>query len=124
MRLPLAIWLSPRTEPSTRRVGRWRLISPMGRLPAPTRSTGGRSLLWIPRCNMRASQAIFGPDTTFYGWHYPPFFLFVAAGLALLPYGLALAVWQIATFLLYLVSIRAILAATPISSDANGEQCC
>ena len=24
-------------------------------------------------------QAIFGPDTPFYGWHYPPFFLFVAA---------------------------------------------
>jgi len=58
-------------------------------------------------------QAIFGPDTPFYGWHYPPFFLFVAAGLALLPYGLALAVWQIATLLLYLVSIRSILATAP-----------
>jgi len=58
-------------------------------------------------------QAIFGPDTPFYGWHYPPFFLFVAAALALLPYGLALAVWQLATFLLYLASIRLILAAAP-----------
>jgi Glycosyltransferase family 87 len=74
-----------------------------------------------PALQYAREQAIFGPDTPFYGWHYPPFFLFVAAGLALLPYGLALAVWQIATFLLYLVSIRAILAATPISSDANGE---
>jgi glycosyl transferase family 87 len=82
-----------------------------------------------PALQYAREQAIFGPDTPFYGWHYPPFFLFVAAGLALLPYGLALAVWQIATFLLYLVSIRAILAvtpisglaATPISGGANGE---
>jgi alpha-1,2-mannosyltransferase len=63
-----------------------------------------------PALQHAREQAIFGPDTPFYGWHYPPFFLFVAAGLALLPYGLALAVWQIATFLLYLVSIRAVLA--------------
>ena len=26
-------------------------------------------------------QAIFGADTQFYGWHYPPYFLFVAAPL-------------------------------------------
>jgi len=74
-----------------------------------------------PALQYAREQAIFGPDTPFYGWHYPPFFLFVAAGLALLPYGLALAVWQIATFLLYLVSIRAILAAAPIGSGTNGD---
>jgi len=74
-----------------------------------------------PALQYAREQTIFGPDTPFYGWHYPPFFLFVAAGLALLPYGLALAVWQIATFLLYLVSIRTILAATPISGGTNGE---
>ena len=33
-------------------------------------------------------QQIFGEATPFYGWHYPPFFLFVAAALALMPYGL------------------------------------
>ena len=32
-------------------------------------------------------QEIFGAATPFYGWHYPPFFLFVAAALALMPYG-------------------------------------
>ena len=32
-------------------------------------------------------QQIFGAATPFYGWHYPPFFLFVAAALALMPYG-------------------------------------
>jgi len=66
-----------------------------------------------PALQYAREQAIFGADTPFYGWHYPPFFLFVAAALALLPYGLALAVWQLATFLLYLTSIRLILAATP-----------
>lgn len=54
-------------------------------------------------------REIFGENTPFYGWHYPPFFLFVAAALALLPYGLALAAWLSVTFLLYLVAIRAIL---------------
>src|SRR6202166_831249 len=39
-------------------------------------------------------QAIFGEATQIYGWHYPPYFLFVAAALAWMPYGLALTVWQ------------------------------
>ena len=77
-----------------------------------------------PALQYAREQAIFGPDTPFYGWHYPPFFLFVAAGLALLPYGLALALWQIATFLLYLVSIRAILAATPIGGSSTDSENC
>jgi alpha-1,2-mannosyltransferase len=54
-------------------------------------------------------QDIFGKATPFYGWHYPPFFLFVAAVLALLPYGLALALWQAVTLGLYLLTIRSIL---------------
>ena len=57
-------------------------------------------------------QAIFGKDTPFYGWHYPPFFLGLAALLALMPYGLALAVWQGVTLGLYLWAIRAILSLT------------
>ncbi|HVZ51201.1 MAG TPA: glycosyltransferase family 87 protein, partial [Pseudolabrys sp.] len=56
-------------------------------------------------------QAIFGKDTPFYGWHYPPFFLGLAALLALMPYALALLVWQGVTLVLYLLSIRAILAS-------------
>lgn len=56
-------------------------------------------------------QAIFGPATPFYGWHYPPYFLFVAAVLALMPYGLALFVWQAATLGLYLLVIRAIVSS-------------
>jgi alpha-1,2-mannosyltransferase len=57
-------------------------------------------------------RAIFGDNTPFYGWHYPPFFLFVAGVLALMPYALSLAVWQGVTLVLYLVSLRTILSAS------------
>ena len=53
----------------------------------------------IRACNTRASRQIFGEKTPFYGWHYPPFFLGVAAALATMPYQLALIVWQAATLL-------------------------
>jgi len=45
----------------------------------------------------------------YFGWHYPPTFLFVAAALSLLPYAAAYAVWVFATFPAYLVAIRAII---------------
>jgi Glycosyltransferase family 87 len=63
-----------------------------------------------PALHHARQREIFGANTPFYGWHYPPFFLFLAAALALLPYGLALAMWLSATFALYLIAIRAILA--------------
>jgi Glycosyltransferase family 87 len=71
-------------------------------------------------------QQIFGEATPFYGWHYPPFFLFVAAVLALMPYGIALAVWQTVTLCLYLLTIRAILGiparpASTIDRTFQGE---
>jgi alpha-1,2-mannosyltransferase len=75
-----------------------------------------------PALQHEREQAIFGPATPFYGWHYPPFFLFIAGVLALMPYALALAVWQAGTFALYLLSIRSIVAgagpaAAPIVRD-------
>ncbi len=54
-------------------------------------------------------QQAFGAATPYYGWLYPPIFLFVAMPLAMLPYPLALAVWQGTTFALYLAVIAAIL---------------
>lgn len=54
-------------------------------------------------------QEIFGKATPFYGWHYPPYFLFVAGALAELPYGVALAVWQASTLVLYLLMIWGII---------------
>jgi hypothetical protein len=66
-------------------------------------------------------QAIFGEATQFYGWHYPPFFLGLAALLAAMPYWLALIVWQGTTLGLYLLSMRAIvprhLPITRMKSD-------
>lgn len=62
-------------------------------------------------------QEIFGAATPFYGWHYPPFFLFLAAALALMPYALALAVWQGVTLLMYLGTVRAILARIAPQAD-------
>jgi alpha-1,2-mannosyltransferase len=64
-------------------------------------------------------QAIFGASTQFYGWHYPPYFLFVAAPLALMPYGLALFVWQAVTLVLYLLAIGAILKAFAPDGEAG-----
>jgi alpha-1,2-mannosyltransferase len=60
-----------------------------------------------------AEQAVFGPDTPYYGWHYPPIFLGIAALLALLPYGWALLSWQLSSFLAYLLSLRPILRGVP-----------
>jgi alpha-1,2-mannosyltransferase len=66
-------------------------------------------------------RSIFGEATQFYGWHYPPYFLFLAALLAKMPYGLALAVWQAVTLGLYLLAIWAILkSVAPAPPDSRG----
>jgi hypothetical protein len=56
-------------------------------------------------------RQLFGPDTPFYSWLYPPNFFLLAAPLALLPYALALAAWQGLSLMLYLAVIGAILHA-------------
>jgi hypothetical protein len=58
-------------------------------------------------------KEIFGAATPFYGWHYPPFFLFIAAPLALMPHPWALAVWQGVTFALYLWMVFSIWRRLP-----------
>jgi hypothetical protein len=62
-----------------------------------------------PALQHELEKRIFGAQTPFYGWHYPPVFLGVAALLALMPYLLALFVWQAVTLALYLAAMRAIL---------------
>src|SRR5215510_13668402 len=47
-------------------------------------------------------QQIFGSATPYYAWLYPPLFLLAVTPLALLPYPVALLVWQGASFALYL----------------------
>lgn len=46
---------------------------------------------------------------SYYGWPYPPTFLLVAAGLATLPYLVALSVWLAATLAAYAATLRYIL---------------
>ena len=48
-----------------------------------------------------------GPS--YYGWHYPPMFLFAAASLATLPYLAAWAVWMAVTLPAYVAAVRAII---------------
>jgi alpha-1,2-mannosyltransferase len=66
-----------------------------------------------PRLQYAREQAIFGPHTDFFGWHYPPFFLVLAGLLAMMPYALSLLVWQGVTLILYLLSTRAIFLSSP-----------
>jgi hypothetical protein len=73
-----------------------------------------------PRLQHAREMEIFGAKTPFYGWHYPPFFLGVAAALALMPYQLALIVWQAVTLALYLLSIRAIVTLGALPSPLRG----
>jgi alpha-1,2-mannosyltransferase len=62
-----------------------------------------------PQLQYEKEQSIFGADTPFYSWLYPPVFLALAAALALLPYFAALVVWQLATLSLYLWNVLAIV---------------
>ncbi len=72
---------------------------------------GNPSAPFDPRLQYAREQAIFGPATDFFGWHYPPFFLGLAALLALMPYALSLAVWQGVTLALYIWTTRTVLGS-------------
>ena len=52
-------------------------------------SEGKAGAAYDPVQQHAAEQRVFGPETPFFGWHYPPFFLVPAAALATLPYGWA-----------------------------------
>jgi arabinofuranan 3-O-arabinosyltransferase len=57
-----------------------------------------------------AEVAALGHDFHgYYGWHYPPAFLFVAAALASLPYLTALIAWAAATLAAYAAMVRTIM---------------
>ena len=73
---------------------------------------GHPGLAFDPPSQHEREKAIFGPNTPFYGWCYPPFLLFVAAVLALMPYAVALLVWQLSTLLLYLGMLVLVIRAS------------
>lgn len=71
---------------------------------------GEAAAAYDPGRQHAAEKEVFGGrEVPFYGWHYPPMFLAVAALLALLPYGWALLAWMVATMPAYLAVVRAIL---------------
>ena len=80
--------------------------------PALMCSKASPTVPFDPPRQYAREQTIFGKTTPFYGWHYPPYFLFIAGALAKLPYGLALTVWQAATLALYLLVILGIVRSS------------
>jgi arabinofuranan 3-O-arabinosyltransferase len=57
-----------------------------------------------------AEVAALGTDFPgYYGWHYPPPFLAIAALLALMPYAPALLAWAALSLIAYLAALRAVL---------------
>jgi hypothetical protein len=63
-----------------------------------------------PALQHAAEKAVFeGRDVPFFGWHYPPFFLMVAALLALMPYGLALLCWLAVSLPAFMAAVYAIV---------------
>ena len=59
---------------------------------------GRAAAAWDWAAHYQAQQAAHGDaNVPFYGWHYPPPFLLLAAALAALPYLAALIVWQAAS---------------------------
>jgi Glycosyltransferase family 87 len=71
---------------------------------------GNAAAPFDPRLQYDREKEIFGAKTAFFGWHYPPFFLGLAALLALMPYALSLALWQGVTLILYLLAMRSVVA--------------
>jgi alpha-1,2-mannosyltransferase len=71
------------------------------------------------RLQVARTKELFGPDAPFYGYLYPPLFYLIAAPLALMPYQLALVVWQALTLALYLWMLRAI--SLPLWNGSAGR---
>ena len=61
-------------------------------------------------------RAVGHDFANYYGWHYPPTFLFVAAALATLPYLAAAIVWLTATLAGYAAALAGIVGSAPASS--------
>jgi hypothetical protein len=67
-------------------------------------------------------RQLFGPATTAYGWHYPPFFLFVAMALAKFPYLVALVLWQAGGLLIWLGAMKLLLSKSSATQCVQGRE--
>jgi len=84
--LPSSLCSRPRTASSTINAARSAPISPTFYAAGKYVLEGKPDAPFSPPLQHKKEQSIFGADTPFYGWHYPPVFLALAAMLALLPY--------------------------------------
>jgi hypothetical protein len=82
---------------------------------------GHAAAAFDPPRHYKQEQAIFGRDTPFYGWHYPPFFLLIAAPLAHLPYLPAVFVWQLVTLALCFAAMMLLLRNGPAPRILNDK---
>jgi hypothetical protein len=71
---------------------------------------GDPAAAWDWTAHRAAEGAALGRAVpAYYGWHYPPPFLLVAAALATLPYWVAFVAWMAVTLPLYAAAIRGIV---------------
>jgi hypothetical protein len=82
---------------------------------------GSPAAPYEPALQHAREQAMFGQAAPFYSWFYPPIFLLVAALLALMPYGVALAVWLAATLGLYVWAMSAIMRSRHAASAMTAD---
>jgi hypothetical protein len=70
-------------------------------------SSGRAAEAYDWKAHRAVEVAVLGYDFGgYYGWHYPPFTLFLAQAIALLPYAVGWAVYVAITLTLYVVAIR------------------
>jgi arabinofuranan 3-O-arabinosyltransferase len=71
---------------------------------------GHPAAAWDWSLHRAVEVAVAGRDfASYYGWHYPPTFLFAAASLAMFPYLAAWALWMAVTLPAYVAAVRAII---------------
>lgn len=71
---------------------------------------GDPTAAWDWTAHRAAEDAVLGRAVpAYYGWHYPPPFLMVAAALATLPYWAAFVTWMAVTLPLYAAAVRGIV---------------
>ena len=70
---------------------------------------GAPAAAYAPGIKQAEVSAVGHDFENFYGWHYPPYFLIVAAGIATLPYLVAAIGWLLATLAAYAAALVNIL---------------
>ncbi|MEO1660798.1 MAG: glycosyltransferase family 87 protein [Pseudomonadota bacterium] len=71
---------------------------------------GDANRAYVPEAQLRVQQEFFDdPEIPFYAWHYPPYFLIVAAALALLPYTFSWLTWMGVTLPLYMFAAKRVI---------------